>query len=183
MKHFERKVRLHTDGLNEDVQVTNERLGQLELAHIDTNSKLGRLETTQIATNTKLAALETSIAGINTNLATLLRRFDDLNAGGENQRQEDNNTDGDHGEDNFDDEYSADTEHGDREARLRQRLHCNHECMNRRRDVQNNDDAFGKIKFNIPPFDGKYDPNAYITWEIVVDQKFTCHEFSKNKRV
>ena len=46
MKHFERKVRLHTDGLNEDVQVTNERLGQLELAHIDTNSKLGRLETT-----------------------------------------------------------------------------------------------------------------------------------------
>jgi hypothetical protein len=50
MQHFERKVRLHTDGLNEDVQVTNERLGQLELAHIDTNSKLGQLETTQIAT-------------------------------------------------------------------------------------------------------------------------------------
>jgi hypothetical protein len=41
MQHFERKVRLHTDGLNEDVQVTNEHLGQLELAHIDTNSKLG----------------------------------------------------------------------------------------------------------------------------------------------
>jgi hypothetical protein len=46
MQHFECKVRLHTDGLNEDVQVTNERLGQLESAHIDTNSKLGRLETT-----------------------------------------------------------------------------------------------------------------------------------------
>jgi hypothetical protein len=103
----------------------------LESAHIDTNSKLGRLETTQIATKTKVASLETSIAGINTNLAAPLRRFDDLNAGGENQRQEDNNTDGDHGEDNFDDEYSADTEHGDREARLRRRLHHNREGTNR----------------------------------------------------
>ena len=90
----------------------------MKSAHIDTNSKLGWLETTQIATNTKLATLETSIAGINTNLVALLRQFDDLNAGGENQRQEDNNTHGDHGEDNFDDEYSADTKHGDREARL-----------------------------------------------------------------
>jgi hypothetical protein len=55
--------------------------------------------------------------------------------------------------------------------------------MNHRRDVRNNDDAFGKIKIKIPPFDGKYDPYAYITWEIVVDQKFTCHEFPENKRV
>jgi hypothetical protein len=42
----------------------------------------------------------------------------------------------------------------------------------RRREVPNNNDAFSKIKFKIPPFDGKYDPDAYITWEIVVDQKF-----------
>jgi hypothetical protein len=60
------------------------------------------LETAQNATNTKLAALETWVAGINTNLTALLRRFDDLNAGGENRRQEDNNNDGDHVEDNFD---------------------------------------------------------------------------------
>jgi hypothetical protein len=59
MQHFKRKVREHTNGLNEDVQVTNERLGQLESAHINTNSKLGLLETAQNATNTKLAALET----------------------------------------------------------------------------------------------------------------------------
>jgi hypothetical protein len=113
MQHFERKVREHTNGLNEDVQVTNELLGQLELAHINTNSKLGLLETAQYATNTKLAALETSIAGINTNLTALLRRFDDLNASGENQRQEYKNNEGDHVEDNFDEEYSADSEHGD----------------------------------------------------------------------
>jgi hypothetical protein len=36
------------------------------------------------------------------NLTALLRRFDDLNAGGKNRRQEDNNNDGDHVEDNFD---------------------------------------------------------------------------------
>jgi hypothetical protein len=53
--------------------------------------------------------------------------------------------------------------------------------LNHQRDVRNNDDAFGKIKFKIPPFDGKYDPDAYITWEIVVDQKFTCHEFLRIK--
>jgi hypothetical protein len=127
--------------------------------------------------------LETSIVGINTNLATLLRQFDDINASGENQRQEDNNTDCDHGENNFDNEYSADTKHGGREACLRRRLCCTREGMNRRRDVRNNDDAFGKIKFKIPPFDGKYDPDAYITWEIIDDKKFTCHEFPENKRV
>src|SRR5438128_1408110 len=35
----------------------------------------------------------------------------------------------------------------------------------------------------IPPFVGKYNPDAYITWEIAVDQKFACHEFPENKRV
>ena len=50
-------------------------------------------------------------------------------------------------------------------------------------EVPNNNDAFSKIKFKIPPFDGKYDPNAYTTWEIAVDQKFACHEFPENTRV
>ncbi|XP_066358277.1 uncharacterized protein [Miscanthus floridulus] len=54
---------------------------------------------------------------------------------------------------------------------------------NRRREVHNNDDAFSKIKFKIPPFDGKYDPDAYITWEIAVDQKFACHDFPETTRV
>jgi hypothetical protein len=53
----------------------------------------------------------------------------------------------------------------------------------RRREVHNNDDASSKIKFKIPPFDGTYDPDAYITWEIVVDQKFACHDFPENARV
>ena len=54
---------------------------------------------------------------------------------------------------------------------------------NRRHNVHGNDDAFSKIKFKIPPFDGKYDPDAYITWEIAVDQKFACHAFPETTRV
>ena len=40
LQHFERKVRLHAKHLDEDVRVTNERLGQLETAQIETNTKL-----------------------------------------------------------------------------------------------------------------------------------------------
>ena len=50
----------------------------------------------------------------------------------------------------------------------------------RPREVHNNDTAFSKIKFKIPSFDGKYDPDAYLTWEMAVEQKFTCHDFSEN---
>jgi hypothetical protein len=42
---------------------------------------------------------------------------------------------------------------------------------------------FHKFKFKIPHFDGKYDPDAYISWELVVEQKFTCFEIPKNARV
>jgi hypothetical protein len=27
-------------------------------------------------------------------------------------------------------------------------------------------DSFSKIKFKIPPFNGKYDPAAYLDWEL-----------------
>ena len=53
----------------------------------------------------------------------------------------------------------------------------------RRREVHNNNDAFSKTKFKIPPFDGKYDPDANITLEIAVDQKFACHEFPEDTHV
>jgi hypothetical protein len=50
-------------------------------------------------------------------------------------------------------------------------------------EVRNNDDAFHKLKFKIPPFDGKYDLGAYISSELAIEQKFTCFEFPKNARV
>lgn len=45
------------------------------------------------------------------------------------------------------------------------------------REVCDRNDALVKIKFTMPPFAGKYDPDAYLTWELAIDQKFACHEF------
>jgi hypothetical protein len=57
-------VKKHTEGIDANVQVTNERIGVLEA--------------TQLATDTKLGTMEESVARINNSLAALLRRFDDL---------------------------------------------------------------------------------------------------------
>jgi hypothetical protein len=58
------EVKKHTEGIDTDVQVTNERIGVLEA--------------TQLATDTKLGTMEESVARINNSLAALLRCFDDL---------------------------------------------------------------------------------------------------------
>jgi hypothetical protein len=59
-----REVKKHMEGIDADVQITNERIGVLE--------------GTQLATDTKLGTMEASVARIGNSLATLLRRFDDL---------------------------------------------------------------------------------------------------------
>jgi hypothetical protein len=59
-----REVKKHMEGIDADVQVTNERIGVLEV--------------TQLATNTMLGTMEASVAHIENSLAALLRRFDDL---------------------------------------------------------------------------------------------------------
>ncbi len=163
IQHFVRLVKTHTEGLDNDMQVTNEKMGQLEA--------------TQIDTNTKLANVEMTVAHIDKSLVALLRRFDEMHANINGGRDEG-------AEGNWDD-YVADTEQDDQEAPNRRRLRTNRRGMGgfHRREVHGNDDAFSKVKFKIPPFDGKYDPDAYITWEIAVDQKFACHEFPENARV
>jgi hypothetical protein len=59
-----REVKKHTEGIDADVQVTNERIGVLEA--------------TQLTTDTKLGTMEASVAHIHNNLVALLRCFDDL---------------------------------------------------------------------------------------------------------
>jgi hypothetical protein len=44
-------------------------------------------------------------------------------------------------------------------------------------------DSFSKIKFKIPSFNGKYDPAAYLDWELEVEQKFSCHDIAANSQV
>jgi hypothetical protein len=46
-----------------------------------------------------------------------------------------------------------------------------------------NDDPFAKVKFSIPPFNGSYDAEAYLDWEMTVEQKFSSHLVPEQHRV
>jgi hypothetical protein len=46
-----------------------------------------------------------------------------------------------------------------------------------------NDDPFAKVKFSIPPFNVSYDAEAYLYWEMTVEQKFSFHLVPKQHRV
>jgi hypothetical protein len=41
--------------------------------------------------------------------------------------------------------------------------------------ARGNDDPFVKVKFMIPPFYGLYAAEAYLDWEMTVDNKFSSH--------
>jgi hypothetical protein len=64
LQHFEYKVRLHTKHLYDDVRVTNDCIGQMETAQVDTN--------------TRLATLERSTGDVNTSLAAILDRLEKM---------------------------------------------------------------------------------------------------------
>jgi hypothetical protein len=46
-----------------------------------------------------------------------------------------------------------------------------------------NDDPFAKVKFSIHPFNGLYDAEAYLDWEMTVEQKFSSHLVPEQYRV
>jgi hypothetical protein len=52
IQHFERQMRLHLDGLIEDIHVTNERLGPLETKQIEASTTLQELRIAQATTTT-----------------------------------------------------------------------------------------------------------------------------------
>jgi hypothetical protein len=125
--------------------------------------------------------MEASVARIDNNLAALLRHFDDLMTREHDWHQGHNNNNYDEQVDDNWDEYSADSEVDDHNAHRLVQHNCHGTDGHRRREVCNNDDAFHKLKFKIPPFD--YDVDAYISWELAVEQKCTCFEFPENARV
>jgi hypothetical protein len=128
--------------------------------------------------------MEAFVARTNNSLAALLRRFDDLMTWEHDRHQGHNNNNNydEQVDDNWD-EYSADSELDDHDTHhlVQHNRHGRHGY--RWREVHNDDDAFHKIKFKITPFDGKYDPDVYISWELAMEQKFTCFEFPENARV
>ena len=45
------------------------------------------------------------------------------------------------------------------------------------------DDHIAKLKLTIPPFNGKYNPDAYLIWELEVQQRFAYLNYPEDKRV
>jgi hypothetical protein len=73
-----------------------------------------------------------------------------------------------------------------RDARLRHRLCWNRAGMGDNLRGNNNripDDPFAKIKFTIPSFSGHYDAEAYLDWEMTVEQKFASHLIPEHHQV
>jgi hypothetical protein len=52
---------LHLDGITEDIHVSNERLGPLEIAQIEATTVLQELRTAQATTNTTLGTIMTRL--------------------------------------------------------------------------------------------------------------------------
>jgi hypothetical protein len=42
--------------------------------------------------------------------------------------------------------------------------------------IRGGNDSFSTLPFTITPYHGKYDPAAYIDWELEVEQKFSYHD-------
>ncbi len=53
----------------------------------------------------------------------------------------------------------------------------------RRHRVRDKDDPLSKVKFTMLSFDGKFKPSVYLDWELAVEQKFSCYDFTDNKKV
>src|ERR1044072_917483 len=39
------------------------------------------------------------------------------------------------------------------------------------------------VKFQIPPFKGKSDPEAYLEWELKIEHVFTCNHYEEDQKV
>jgi hypothetical protein len=174
IQHFERQMRLQVEGLDEDIRTTNERLGQLESSQLATGATLNEMKTAQATTNTNLANIMTRLQDLSQQLANVVQ-------GQAAHSEIDEQGDAD---------YAGDTEHEELPNNHNARGHCwrraNQQGMHQnqhRREVRNQDDSFAKVKFTIPAFNGKYDPDAYLNWELAVDQKFACHAFPANNQV
>ncbi|XP_062179398.1 uncharacterized protein LOC133884007 [Phragmites australis] len=174
IQHFEQQMRLQVEGLGDDIRTTNERLGQLESSQLATGATLNEMKTAQATTNTNLANIMTRLQDLSQQLANVVQ-------GQAAHSEIDEQGDAD---------YAGDTEHeelpNNHNARDHHRWRANQQGMRQnqhRREVRNQDDSFAKVKFTIPAFNSKYDPDAYLNWELAIDQKFACHAFPANNQV
>jgi hypothetical protein len=116
-----------------------------------------RLDSTITSSNERFDQLDLAQTAAKTTLDTIMARLDALNTTIMELQKD----------------YGGDTEpeEGTRSGRARRVV----------RHQQN--DQFAKIKFKIPSFNGKYDPAAYLDWELEVDQKFSFHDIPASSQV
>jgi hypothetical protein len=104
--------------------------------------------------------IRTPQATTNTTLDTIMTRLEELS-----QQL---------GEIHGDTNYGGDTEYDGQPRRRR---------YGPRHVVRNQNDFSSKIKLTIPEFNGTYNPDTYVEWELAVEQKFACHAFPANHQV
>ena len=50
------------------------------------------------------------------------------------------------------------------------------------RPLVRDDDHVAKLKLHVPPFDGRYNPDAYLSWELELEQRFSCLDYPEERR-
>jgi hypothetical protein len=136
-----------------DVQLQEVR-GQVDGLAADIRTMHERLDSTVTSTTTRFNQLDLAQTATRTTLDTILARLDALTT-------------------KMEQDYDGDTEQDDGDRRDLARRVVRHPP----------NDSFAKIKFKIPSFNGKYDPAAYLEWELEIEQKFSCHDIPANSQV
>jgi hypothetical protein len=121
--------------------------GQVDGLASDIRTMHERLDSTVTSTITRFNQLDLAQTATRNTLDTILACLDALTA-------------------KMEKDYGSDTEQDEVDRRGRARRVVCHTP----------NDSFAKIKFTIPSFNGKYDPAAYLDWELEVEHKFSCHD-------
>jgi hypothetical protein len=128
--------------------------GQVDGLAADIRTMHERLDSTVTSTTERFNQLDLAQTATRTTLDTILAHLDALTT-------------------KMEQDYGGDTEQDDGDRRGRARRVVRHPP----------NDLFSKIKFKIPPFNGEYDPAAYLDWELEVEQKFSCHDIVAHSQV
>jgi hypothetical protein len=122
-----------------DVQLQKVR-GQVDGLPADIRMMHERIDSTVTSTTARFNQLDLAQTATHTTLDTILARLDALTT-------------------KMEQDYGGDTKQDDGDRRGRARHVVRHPP----------NDLFAKIKFKIPSFNGKYDPDAYLNWELEVE--------------
>ena len=180
------------EGLTADVKVTNEHLAQLEGARIVAEERLKSIEDAQGVANTHLQEVLSRLDELQT-APPINNNIDPHNSTGVaatsraqrvpigHPQHPATATDAatippcvteQHGN-NYEDSF-GDTEDDHHNDRAHRQLRFNRQGMARgphKYDVRDYDHSSAKMKFTMSAFNGKYNPDVYLDWELSVEQK------------